>query len=99
MANIHIRRKHDLGIESARKRVEQVAKSLESELNAKYEWKGNSLLFQRSGASGTINVGDDRVDLDIKLGMMLSPMKGKIEESVRQKLDAALTQEGGAGVA
>lgn len=99
MANIQIKRKHNLGVEVACTRVEEVAKSLESDLNVKYEWKGNKLLFQRSGASGIINVGDDIIDLDIKLGLMLSPMKGKIEETVRQKLDAALSHGDGTGVA
>ena len=90
MANIHINRKHSLGIETARMEVEKLAQSLKSQLQADYRWYGNKLQFTRSGASGTIDVGSDYINLEIKLGMALSLMKGKIEDSINSKLDAAL---------
>jgi putative polyhydroxyalkanoate system protein len=91
MANIRIKRAHALGFEQARSEVEKLAESLKSELQADYQWSGNKLLFKRSGASGIIDVGDDYIDLDIKLGMALSLMKGKIEDTINHKLDAALS--------
>jgi putative polyhydroxyalkanoate system protein len=91
MANIRIKRNHTLGIEDARTEVEKIAESLKSEIQADYTWSGNKLLFQRSGASGTIDVGADYIDLDVKLGMALSLLKGTIEESINNKLDAALS--------
>jgi putative polyhydroxyalkanoate system protein len=90
MANIRIKRSHRLGLDNARSEVEKIAKSLKSDLQADYQWSGNKLLFKRSGASGTIDVGGNYIDLDIKLGLLLSPMKGQIESSINQKLDAAL---------
>ena len=91
MANIHIKRTHTLGIENARTEVEKLAQALKSEIQADYKWSGDKLLFKRSGASGTIDVGADYIDLDIKLGMALSLMKGKIEDSINTKLNAALS--------
>lgn len=91
MANIRIKRNHNLGIENARAEIEKVAQSLRSELQANYAWRGNTLLFNRSGASGTIDVGADYVDLDIELGLALSFMKGTIEQSINNKLDSALS--------
>lgn len=91
MANIHIKRNHNLGIENARTEVEKLAQTLRSELQADYAWSGNKLVFQRSGATGTIDVGADFIDLDIKLGMALSLLKGTIEESINNKLDVALS--------
>ena len=91
MANIHIKRTHTLGIEDARTEVEKLAQTLKSEIQADYKWSGDKLLFKRSGASGTIDVGADYIDLDIKLGMALSLMKGKIENTINTKLDAALS--------
>lgn len=91
MANIHIKRNHTLGIENARSEVEKIAQSLRSELQADYKWSGNKLLFERLGATGTIDVGADYIDVDVQLGMPLSLMKGKIEESINDKLDAAFT--------
>jgi len=91
MANIHIKRMHTLGVETARLEVEKLAQTLKSELQTEYKWSGDKLLFKRSGASGIIDVGADYIDLDIKLGMALSIMKGKIEETINDKLDSALS--------
>ena len=91
MANIHIKRTHNLGIDNARTAVEKLAQTLKSELQVDFKWSGDKLLFKRSGASGTIDVGSDYIDLDIRLGMALSLMKGKIEDTINTKLDSALS--------
>jgi putative polyhydroxyalkanoate system protein len=91
MANIQIKRTHDLGLDDARTEVEKIAQSLKSEIQADYFWNGNKLQFKRSGASGTIDVGADYINMDIKLGMAFSMLKEKIEKSINHKLDAALS--------
>ena len=95
MANIHIKQQHHLAHDDARKRVEEIAIDLKKKLNADYAWKGDSLQFSRSGASGSIELSDDLIELKIKLGMMLAPMKGKIETAIREKLDQALQENQG----
>ena len=85
--------------EELRKRVERLAQDLKSKLNADYAWKGDSLRFKRSGASGSIDIAEDAIELNIKLGLMLSPMKGKIEESIKKNLDLALNDKNGGGSA
>lgn len=95
MAHIHIKQQHDLTHDEARKRVEEIARDLRKRLNADYRWDGDSLRFQRSGASGSIHVGDDFIELKVKLGMMLAPMKGKIERSIRENLHVVLGEDKG----
>ncbi len=90
MANIKIRRRHSLGRGVARKKVEEIANSLQDKLNAKWSWNGDSLNFQRSGASGSVDVGEDYVEFNVKLGMLLTPMKGVIEDAIQQKVDKTL---------
>ncbi|MEN8180334.1 MAG: polyhydroxyalkanoic acid system family protein [Pseudomonadota bacterium] len=90
MANIKIRRQHTLGRSGARKKVEEIAGSLQEKLNAKWSWHGDSLTFKRSGASGSVDVGDDYVEFNVKLGMLLTPMKGVIEDAIQQKVDKTL---------
>jgi putative polyhydroxyalkanoate system protein len=99
MSNIHIKRRHRVPREELRKRVERLAQDLKSKLNADYAWKGDSLRFKRSGASGSIDIAEDAIELNIKLGLMLSPMKGKIEESIKKNLDLALNDKNGGGSA
>jgi putative polyhydroxyalkanoate system protein len=94
MANIHIKRTHTLPREVVRARVEELARDLKKKLDADYVWDGDSLRFKRSGASGSIDMGDGFVELKIKLGMLLSPMKGKIERSIDENIKVALTDKG-----
>jgi len=90
MATIHIKRKHHLAQEEAHTRLEEIARELKKKLNADYAWKGNSLRFKRSGATGRIDLGDDYIEIKIKLSMVLAPMKGKIETTLKDKLNLAL---------
>lgn len=90
MANIHIERNHTLGLEAAKERLEGIAQHLKQELEADYRWHGDTLHFTRSGASGTIDVGDDQVVLDVKLSFALGLLKGTIEQTIEREIDQAL---------
>ena len=90
MAKIHIKKQHNLGREEARARVAEIAKDLEGRLDARCSWKGDCLHFSRSGASGFIELGDGFIDLQLKLGLMLAPMRGKIEQAIRGQIEASL---------
>jgi len=90
MANIRIKRTHQLGTEKAWAQVEAFARSLKEELQIDYEWDGNRLTFKRTGVSGTLEVGADSLDLDIELGLSLSLLAGAIEKDINKKLDDAL---------
>jgi putative polyhydroxyalkanoate system protein len=94
MSKIHIKRDHNLGLTRAKSEVTSLAESLKADLHADFQWNGNRLSFKRSGASGTIDVGEDFVELDIKLGMALALMKGKIETVINHKLDEAIGSTG-----
>ncbi len=91
MAKIHIKKQHNLEREAARARVQEIAKDLEGKLNANCSWNGDCLEFTRSGASGSIELGEGFIDVQIKLGLMLAPMKGKIEQSIREQIETSLS--------
>jgi putative polyhydroxyalkanoate system protein len=85
--------------EEARSRVEAIAKDLKKEYKIDYVWKGNRLLFKRSGAAGNLDLGDGFIELDIKLGMVLAPLKGKIEKSIKQNIVAEMSGKKGTKLA
>ena len=87
MSNIHIKHQYTMMRDDARKRVEEIAEHLKKEYKIDYGWKGNKLNFRRSGASGFLELGDGMIELNIKLGMLLTPMKGKIETSIIKSLN------------
>ena len=95
MAIIHMIRKHDFAQADALVRVESVARELKKKIHMDYAWEGNSLKFKRTGASGTINVGKDSIDVNVKLSMFLAPIKGKIEGAIHEQFDVALGKDDG----
>jgi putative polyhydroxyalkanoate system protein len=95
MSKIHVKYKHSLSPEETRKRLEVVAKGLKEEYKIDYAWKGDRLLFKRSGAVGNVDLGEDFIELNIKLGMVLTPLKGKIEKTIKQNIVAELSDKTG----
>ncbi len=91
MAVIKINREHTLGQEKACEKVEAIAQKLQEDLDAEYHWEGPALVFSRSGASGQITVGESDLKVEVKLGMLLSAMKGKVEQTLNEELDKELS--------
>jgi putative polyhydroxyalkanoate system protein len=90
MPNIHLKHRHSLSKNETRKRVDAVARDLKKEYKMEYAWEGDSVRFKRSGASGLLALGEDFVEVDIKLGMLLAPLKGKIEDTLRRDIETKL---------
>lgn len=90
MSRIHLTRDHELGLDQARRRIDQVARRLERELQVACQWRGNRLHFQRPGASGKIDVAEDMVTLDVRLGLLLAPMRQAIAVRIADRLTTVL---------
>jgi putative polyhydroxyalkanoate system protein len=87
MPKIDIRRPHQLSMAEARAVVDKVAARMREKFGMEGKWQGDSLEFSRSGANGSIAVGEDSIQVVVELGMMLSPLRGMIEQEIRRKLD------------
>lgn len=90
MARIIVERPHSLGLEAARARAESLAERLAGEYEVRYHWVGDSLELKRSGADGKVEVLSDRVRVELKLGMLLSTMSGRIQREIEKSLDKYL---------
>ncbi|WP_137936615.1 polyhydroxyalkanoic acid system family protein [Chitinivorax sp. B] len=90
MAHISIERQHQLPLEKARNLVQQAADELKRDVGLDYRWSGDALHFDRPGVSGQFLVSDKRVKVEVKLGMLLSGLKGKIEQELTRYLDQHL---------
>ncbi|KAA6186927.1 polyhydroxyalkanoic acid system protein [Thiohalocapsa marina] len=92
MSNIRVTREHRLGLELARQEVERIAQRVHADFGAEYAWEGDTLSFARTGISGLITVTDDCLELDIKLGFLLSALRGQIEHGIVSKIDERLAR-------
>ena len=70
--------------------MEAVAESLKTKLEAECSWQGDTMSFRRSGATGSVDIGDDFLEFNIQLSMLLTPLKGTIEKVIHEELDKSL---------
>ena len=91
MATIHITKSHQLDQETVRDNVQELADMLVEKLSAEYQWEKDRLIFKRSGAQGFVRIGNQELEVEVKLGMLLRPLKGTIEKTITEYLDQRLT--------
>jgi putative polyhydroxyalkanoate system protein len=87
MPSIDIQRPHKLPLPEARAVIEKVAARMHEKFDTTGRWEGDTLHFSRPGVNGQIAVSGDAVRVHAELGMLLSPLKGMIEQEIRRKLD------------
>lgn len=90
MADISMKRTHELGLKGARVAADKMAEKLGEKFDLTGDWKGNTLHFNRPGVNGTLAVTDHDMQLEVTLGFMLKMMKGPIEKAVYEQLDKVL---------
>jgi len=90
MSQIQIRKRHGLDQARARVTAEKLAATLASEYRADYHWQDDELKFSSPGVEGELHVGEDEVEINVRLGMLLRPLRGKIENGILSRLDAIL---------
>jgi putative polyhydroxyalkanoate system protein len=95
MATIDVKRFHKLAKDEAKKRAEELAKSMEEKFSLVWKWEGDTIQFDApkgaaKGTKGIVQVSEKDVHVQIDLPFMLRVLKGKIESKVNEKLDALL---------
>jgi putative polyhydroxyalkanoate system protein len=84
MSSIEFSKAFTMSRDELRGQLDQLAAKLSNELNLECEWQSDDCLdFRRSGAEGQVNIHDDEVALNIKLGMMMSMFRGTIEQEIQ----------------
>jgi putative polyhydroxyalkanoate system protein len=62
-------------------------RDLEDEYDFTGEWEGDVLHISRTGATGDVHILDDRVEVEVKLSLLLKPMRRVIEQHIEAELD------------
>jgi putative polyhydroxyalkanoate system protein len=88
MADIDIRRVHNLGMKAARTAADRMADHLGRKFGLTGEWDGNVLSFERPGVTGSLAVTDKDLRLSVSLGFLLKAMQGSIENAIVHELDS-----------
>ena len=92
MADIDLKRVHNLGMKSARVAADKMAEDLGKKFGLKGAWSGNTLNFERPGVSGMLAITDKDLHLTVSLGFLLKAMRGSLEGAVTRELDKLFAQ-------
>src|ERR1035437_2777786 len=92
MSDINVARSHSLSIAKAKSLVQKAADGLATEYDLESEWHGNTLRFQRSGVDGQMLVTDSKIELNVTLGLLMKPFKGKFVDRIERDLDKLLAE-------
>lgn len=92
MTTIHLHRPHPVGLAAARAEVERLARRVEQDYGANWAWRGDTLVFSHLGVAGRVQVSDAAIDLQVRLGLLLAPMKTQIEAVLLEKFERALAR-------
>ncbi len=66
----------------AKRLAQTMAERLRSEHGGSYLWDGDTLRFQRTGASGQVVVTKDGFEVRVELGLLLLPLRWRIEREI-----------------
>lgn len=103
MPDIHIHRKHQLGLKKAREIAWQWAEEVEQKFDMEctvLEGEfSDTVNFKRIGVSGALVVAEDHFALDAKLGFLLGAFSRTIESEIERNLDHLLAKEAEGGKA
>jgi putative polyhydroxyalkanoate system protein len=90
MPSIDIRRKHKHTLKEAKDAVKKTAAAIGKKFDIKSAWNGNTLEFERPGASGQIHVTASEVHVTAQLGFLFGALKPLIENEINKHLDESL---------
>ena len=91
MAKLSIEQAHALPIDEVKKRLQELADRLSAKYGIDAKWTSDrEASLKRTGVSGIIKVGEDKVAVLLDLSFALIPMKGRIQERIAKELKSCL---------
>ena len=88
MSRIKINKVFTMPRETLRGELDRLIDELSQQLQLNCEWLSDYCLdFRRSGITGQISIGDEELDLDIKLGILMNVFREPIEKEVLEFMD------------
>lgn len=84
---IDVIKKHGKDLEQAQKVADDLARDLADKFSIQYHWDGDTIVFDRPGVSGEIDVDAEAVHVRAKLGFLLSYLEPAVKREINRYLD------------
>jgi putative polyhydroxyalkanoate system protein len=82
MSNINIFARHAMELEAAQSAADELAGDLAAKFDIDYGWDGDFIHFERPGVDGKIEVGEENIHVQARLGILLLFLKNRIEDEI-----------------
>lgn len=91
MPKLTVEQTHTLSADEAKQRLQDLSDKLASKYGINATWTSpTEAKVERTGVSGKIICGTNKVSVNLDLAFMLTPMKGQIEEKLKKELARCL---------
>jgi len=78
---------HRLTRDEARSRIDRATAKLAQDYSAECNWEGSErLVVRRKGLQASLDIADDRVHVDMELGLFMRPFAGSIRAGIAKQL-------------
>lgn len=88
MSTIDICAFHQMNHAAAQQAADDLASDLAGKFDIDYGWDEDVILFERPGVNGSITVGKEEIHVTAQLGFLLTMLKSRIENEIRQYLQS-----------
>lgn len=87
---MRIKRSHSLGLTEARSRADELADHLSRQFSMNARWQGDHMVVNGTGIHGSLEVAEDFIELNVKLGLALKLMEPSIRSVIMETMDQLL---------
>lgn len=88
MASIQIKQDFTMPYDELKEGLDKLADKLGQQYQLDCNWDSDECLsFKRSGAAGQVSIGDQQIELNVTLGMLMSAFKSTIESEIQGFID------------
>lgn len=90
MSRIQIERQHGLGAEEVKLRLARVEAMLHERYNVALQWSGFHATIHSPSVTGSVQVGETDLHIDMRLGMLFWPFTHAIRDALARQVDEQL---------
>jgi putative polyhydroxyalkanoate system protein len=85
--SIDIRKPHSMNLADAQQVADDLASDLADKFSIEYGWDGDTIVFERPGVHGEIDVDEECVHVRAKLAFLFSYLQPAVEKEINRYLD------------
>lgn len=85
--SIDIQKPHSMSLEDAQQVADELAQDLADKFSIDYGWDGDTIVFERPGVHGEIDVDEECVHVRTRLNFLFTYLQPAVEKEINRYLD------------